>query len=492
MNRFLRWLPRLGWAVLVFSTGWFLYLAFTTPGTVDGGDSIYHYFHIDRATQSIAAALRLWAKPFYTLMAAPAVALGGFTGLKLFNLLSAMAALGGATLIARKLGWKLYGLLPFLGLAAAVFPAQAFSGLTESFASLVLVASLLALLYERPALGYFLASLLPYCRSEAKILLPLFLVYGLYHRHFRSLPLLAAGSLIFSLMGAYFLGDWAWIFRSPYRLDSDLYGHGSWPHYLRQLSIRLYSVLTLLTAAGVLLGFYRAWQSRSYRSRTWLLIHLPALAILAGHTTVWALGIYASAGLGRVLDFVLPLFFLLTLEPLEALYRLASPKSKTLAFSLVLILTLLCAAMPYLQRNRPGYFWQMALERTPRQKLVEDLIVPYLHAHYPHFHRLVTDEPYVGLALDINMVRSRRIKSWGLFTDHPELFQREKDLLLWENRWRPQLKTGPAQLARDTCWQQVKSWEIKPYGKPEKFILYRRAPDCAGRPAGAPDLPARN
>lgn len=477
MNIAWRWLTWLGISALLLSTAWFMYLGLTTGGTVDGGDSLYHYYHIERTTQSFSSALRLWAKPFYTLVAAPAVAIGGFTGLKIFNILSAMAALGGATLIARKLGWKSYGLLPFLGLAAAAFPTYAFSGLTESFASLMLVATILALLYERPALAYLLASLLPYCRSEAKILLPLFLLYGLYHRHFRQLPLLAAGSILFSLLGAYYLDNWAWIFKSPYQLDNDYYGQGSWLHYLKQLEHMLYAPFTALTATGVLLGLYRAWQSSTYRSRTWLLVHLPALAILAGHTTVWALGIYASAGLARVLVFVLPLFFLITLEGLEVLYHWSAKLNKTLGIGLVLILLALSAWMPY-ERGYAHYYWKTALERSPRHKLVEDRIVPYIKQHYPQFDRLVSDEPHLGMALDINMVDSRRIKSWRLMAHNAAIFNQDKDLLLWDNRWLAHLKPGPAELAQDPCWEAVKRWEIKPLGKRQEFILYERVPAC--------------
>ncbi|MDR9374648.1 MAG: hypothetical protein RI565_07250 [Schleiferiaceae bacterium] len=481
MNKKSSWLGWLGLGALLLSTAWFLYLGLTTRGTVDGGDSIYHYFHVERTTQALSSALRLWAKPFYTLVAAPAVALGGFTGLKVFNILSAMAALAGVSLIARKLGWKSYGLLPFLGLAAAAFPTYAFSGLTESFASLMLVATILALLYERPALAYLLASLLPYCRSEAKILLPLFLLYGLYHRHFRELPLLAAGSLIFSLLGAYYLDDWAWIFESPYQLDSDYYGHGSWLHYLEQLQHMLYAPLTALTAIGALLGLYRAWQSPAYRRRTWLLVHLPALAILAGHTTVWALGIYASAGLARVLVLVLPLFFLITLEGLETLYHWSAKLNKTLGIGLVIILVALCAWMPY-ERGIPHYYWKTALERSPRHKLVADSIAPYIEAHYAPFDRLVSDEPYLGMALGINMVDSKRIKSWRLMAHDATLFNRAQDLLLWDNRWLAKLKPGPAELAQDPCWEVVKKWAIKPLGKRQEFILYERAPACQALP----------
>ena len=484
MSRTFRWIGWLGLGALTLSTAWFIYLGFTTGGTVDGGDSIFHYFHVERTTQDFSSALRLWAKPFYTLIAAPAVALGGFTGLKLFNILSAMAALAGASLIARKLSWKGYGLLPFLGLAAAAFPTYAFSGLTESFASLLLIASILALLYERPALAYLLASLLPYCRSEAKILLPLFLLYGLYHRHFRQLPLLAAGSLIFSMLGAYYLDDWAWIFESPYQLDNDYYGHGSWLHYLKQLVHLLYGPLTILTAMGVLLGLYRAWRSPAYRRHTWLLVHLPALAILAGHTTVWALGIYASAGLARVLVFVLPLYFLITLESLEAFYQWTTRLNKKLGLGLVLVLVALCAWLPY-ERGNAAYHWKTALERSPRHQLVEDSIVPYIEAHHTPFNRLVSDEPLLGLALGINMVDSKRIKSWRLMAQNANLFNHEKDLLLWDNRWLNQLNPGPAELAQDPCWHAVKKWTIQPLGKRQEFILYERGPTCSA-PQKAP------
>jgi hypothetical protein len=86
------------------------------------------------------------------------------------------------------------------------------------------------------------------------------------------------------------------------------------------------------------------------------------------------------------------------------------------------------------------------------------------------------------MALGINMVDSKRIKSRRLMAHDAALFNRAQDLLLWDNRWLPKLKPGPAELAQDPCWQVVKKWAIKPLGKRQEFILYERAPACQAPP----------
>ena len=388
-----------------------------------------------------------------------------------------MLALGGVTLMARKVGFKLYGLIPLLGFAAAGHPSFAFSGLTESFASLVLVGSILALLYQRPALGYLLASLLPYCRSEAKVLIPLFLVYGVYHRHFRSLPLLATGSLVFSLLGAYFLKDWAWIFNSPYKFDNNFYGEGAWYHYLHMLVYILEWPLALLAFGGTLISVYKAWYTVHYRWNEGIVVPLMAWTIVFAHSAVWALGIFGSAGLSRVLVLVLPLFFILALMPLERFYDWAN--SQNFKYSLLVVVLIGLGSYYGVHRysSRQNYLWNLALRPNEEAQMIRDSIAPFINSHYPHFTKIVAESPDLGRFLNYNMLDSPKSGSWRDFASAPRPFYKKGVLLLWESRWAAVFYHNLDLLNQDPCFTHLRSWQIKPDGV--RFELYSYNAACS-------------
>ena len=299
-----------------------LTVAFFTKGTYDSGDSIKHYLFARYAFSHPLNFLDSWAKPLLTLLAAgPAQA--GFMGMKAFQCGVVAASAWCAFRIAQALRLPVPELAILFAYAAPDYFLIQFSGLTEPLFGLVLVGAVRLAVANRPGWSAAVVSLLPFARSEGFILIGIWVVYLVWQRQWRSLPLVLLGYVVYSGIGAVAFGELGWVFgHNPYDTIS-AYGHGEWSHFLLNIPNLLGWVLTGLFALGGGrmvrdLGQPTRRQSPLFPAEL-LLVYGSITVFVAAHTVFWAKGLFNSAGLARVLAGIAPLAAVVALNGLGLL-----------------------------------------------------------------------------------------------------------------------------------------------------------------------------
>lgn len=457
--------------------GILIYLAASSPSVGGDGDTIMHYFLVEQAQRDPQFFFNLWGKPFFTLFAYPFAVGFGFVGIKVFNVLCGTGAVFIASLIAKRLNKKYYYLIPVLAFLTPAFPFYLLSGLTEPFAALVLATIVLLFIHKQPLPAYILISFLPYCRSEAKIFLLLFLLYGLVQKHYKYLPLLAFGSIVFAIAGSFVKGTPMWIFESTYAAGPSVYGSGPWLHFVNRIFVMLALPSFLLLCLGLLRSFYKIFTNGNYRqSEMWLIPGL-FLAMFSAHTTVWALGIYASAGLDRVLLIVFPMAWVLMIDGLilMVLGLRERPKIARAAVGSWLVFQIVI----FSTSKFTHYFFKQGTQLTNEQKFLYQEIVPYLKAiEQKQGLHLITDEAYLGVALNKNPKDPRHYANWFPINANKLEALTDSTQILWDDKVVPVHQGLTLEDMRNKPYlKEVKHWQTPNKGK--HYVLFQPADSIA-------------
>ena len=373
-------------------------VAFVTTGTYDSGDSIKHFLFARYAFQYPLNYLNSWAKPLFTLLASgPAQA--GFIGMKLFQCAVVAGSAGCAYVAARALRLPMPELAILLAYAAPDYFIIQFSGLTEPLFGLVLVGAVALALTGWSGWSAALVSWLPFVRSEGFILLGVWAVYLAWRRQWGQLPLLVLGYAVFSAVGAVALGEPGWVFgHNPYATVS-VYGHGDWPHFFISLPGLLGWVVAALAGLGglrMLLDCRLLARRRDpLFSAELLLIYGSITVFIAAHTIFWALGLFNSFGLTRVLAVTTPLFAVVALKGLNWL----AEGGQTAGARRRIRLAGAVAAVAFLFTGaRNAFRWQRDFTRPPDQLVAEKAAAWMRQTYGPARRPLAYEFPYVAVA----------------------------------------------------------------------------------------------
>ncbi len=427
--------------------------ALLTDGTGGSGDSVYHYFYSRYAWQNPAFFFNHWAKPFFTLLASP-FAQFGFKGIKIFNVLLACAACWMAWLTAKVFVQSHAQWIFILLFGAPLYFTVTLSGLTEPLSAFMLIASIYLYLSDHKKSGLLLISFLPFVRSEGLILIGVFFVYLLVKKQYRYIPWLAAGHLIFSLAGYYYYHDLLWVITNiPYAKMSSVYGVGNWTHFIDQLYFCLgpgIYILVLIGGFSMLYEIIKQEKRSDYFLEKLLLVYGSFVAFIFAHTCFWALGIFNSMGLTRVLVTVFPLAAIIALDGLNFIIKLFPLKyhSRVLFF----FLGITCI-FPLLD-NPASFDFKNSVSLNESQLLVKDKIVPYLQQKFPE-HRYIS-EVSVALFTERNPFDTTVFKS---IHQMDFVNMKNSDVFVWDN-WFARVDgaierekvTGPAFLQTDSVF----------------------------------------
>lgn len=389
-------------------------LALITDGTGGGGDSLTHFFFAQLSWQEPSNFFDHWGKPFFTILASP-WAQFGITGVKLFNILCGVSSSLLASLVAIRLAKPWPWAIPILAFITPGYYTFLFSGLTEPISSLTVIGAVYLCLSGRISWGFILASFLPFCRSEAQIFLLFFFIFALFNGHLKKTPLLLAGYVIMGFLGSFFHDSFWWIFQSPYHPTSSAYGNGEWLHYIYQLEKILALPFAVLGALGIIQFFRKAFVLKTFdwKGELWL-VHGIFFSLLFGHTLVWALGIFGSAGLSRTLLTVFPLLWLIMLDGLILLKDISSALFKKREYILPL---LVIALQLWIVSTSPvsKYYYTAHLTLNDEDKYINTEIKPYIKQHYPDVEHFVIDKPYLAVAFGINFINPEQRTNWSSY-----------------------------------------------------------------------------
>jgi hypothetical protein len=346
-----------------------LTLVLSSPGTYDAGDSVMHFQIARWAFDHPQNFLSHWGKPIFTLLASP-FAQFGFGGMKLMQ---CMLATGSAWMLwrsAHRLGLQLAWLAPIFALVAPEFFLAQLSGLTEPLFAFTLLLGTFLYLHERPLAAAIVLSFLPHVRTEGVMLVPIFALYALLRSQWRSIPLLATGTLLYMLVGGIFKGNFFWVWTEiPYLGDQNYYGIGGLMHfplsYLFVVGIPVYA----LTIAGLLLPAL-AWLRRrgAIHLESTLLVYGPWIVFFTAHMYFWSSGVGHSMGMLRVMISIVPLGALIALQGLDTVLE-ALPRRPFARVALLLPILGYALAFPLL--SNPASIHPQDLQLSVDQQLLQ-------------------------------------------------------------------------------------------------------------------------
>lgn len=464
--------PAIATILLFFIAG--VILIFTASGTSDEGDSVMHFLYARDAFQYPAHFLNQWAKPVYVLVTAP-VAQFGFNAVKFFNLVLITCSLWLTYKTARRLQVANAWIVPILAAFAPLLMIITLSGLTEPLFAFWLITGIYGLLQGKKTISLVWLSFLPLVRSEGLIILSVLLIYLLVKKYYRFIPLLLTGQLIYSIAGLSLYKDPLWIFKTlSYATLSSAYGKGEWAHFIKSMPIVLGIPLLILAATGLLYGgflFCGRYFLRDKKITTdeeLFLIYGCALAVFIGHSAFWALGIFNSMGLIRVLVGVLPLIALIGLRGLNTItdiFRSATLRSIILASVII---------FPFIG-TKYSFHWKRDFSLKADQA-AEVKMADYIKKNYPDYKNYVFyfEACWNSVVLGINYFDESKHKRFlGAFekNEFPE-----KCFLIWDDWFaRVEGRIELQQLLDDTRFELAGSFDEKDiWGVTRTVKLFRK------------------
>lgn len=315
-------------------------------GTGDEGDSVQHYLYARFAFQHPVNFFNHWAKPLFVMLAAPFTQIG-FTGVKLLNATLLGFQMAMLVRIARHFRTGYYWLIPLLSLAAPMNLTHTLSGLTEPLFASWLTGGVLLLLSGRTAAAYVMFSFLPMVRSEGLIILCPLVLYAVFARHYKYLPLLLVGHLALGVAGYWHYHDILWAVReNPYATFESKYGSGTWYNFIVEMPTVIGWALSVLLILGLVYGLKKLIINNKWikepvaRDEAWL-VYGFFLSFFIAHSIFWYKGIFGSLGLARVMVGIIPMIILIALRGWQEfdafLPRITSKIKYALLFSGILL-----------------------------------------------------------------------------------------------------------------------------------------------------------
>jgi len=412
-------------------------LVFLSDGTHGGADDIGHYRRARYAFRFPHFFLYHWGKPFFTALSSP-FAQFGFNGIRIFNVLGGTFAAYFTYRSAKLLKISSPVFVIFLLISSPLYTVLMLSGMTEILASLVLILTIYFFLRRWYIWSAILLSFMPFIRTEAIVIIPLFFVALAWQKQWKALPFLFFGFVFYSIVGSFYYDDLFWVINNmPYKGGArGIYGSGELFHYVNAAKYIFGIPMAILMGLGILAWISRPFQKRDGARRRhrkeWLMemlvVYLPFMVYLAAHSYVWWKGMGNSVGMIRVIIAVLPSAVLLgalgwgslmDLIPVPKLYKIGA----TAIFCIVLA-------------TIPPRIYKIPVPLVGTQRVVKVASDWYMDSEYagrrfyyynPFFTHFMKLDPYDD-ELSHQFVHNR---------EQPEKKIAEGEIVIWDAHFSP-------------------------------------------------------
>nr|MBK9651341.1 hypothetical protein [Bacteroidota bacterium] len=299
-------------SILGFST-FFLFNIYLFEGSCYfTGDGLRHYMVSRWCWQHPDLLFYHWGKPFFTIIASP-FAHFGHGGIQVFNVIVSAIGIWCLFLMTHKHQIKnAWLVVPFSYLCIGFFTVIN-TGLTEPL-FFCMIASCAWLAYDKKyLLSAFIISFLPFVRSEGNLILVLFALVFLLRKKYFIIPILAAGTIIYSIAGYFHYNDILWVFtKNPYDgKNKDIYGHGELFTFVKAYQSVVGNPYAVLLVLGTIVLLWNKIKNKIvdhiFSPEMLLLVYGSFALYFTAHSVFWWKGLYNSLGLTRVMGGVVPL-----------------------------------------------------------------------------------------------------------------------------------------------------------------------------------------
>ena len=429
-DRITRYIPV---AVIFIIVVVYTIFVFLSEGTVGGADDMTHFRYSRYAFQNPYFFIHHWGKPFFTALTSP-FAQFGWNGVRIFNVLAGAAAAWFTYKTAKLLGLSYPVLAIFMVISSPMYVVLMLSGMTEILFSLVLILVIYLFYRKNFIWSALLLSFLPFVRTEAVVIFPLFLLAYAWNRQWKAIPFMAVGFVFYSIAGSFHFNDILWVIHEiPYKGNTkELYGSGDLLHYVNNSKYIFGLAMANLMIAGLLIWAADPFLKHRKGWKEWLMemlvVYMPFIVYLAAHSYVWWKGLGNSVGLIRVIAAIIPSAALLaTMAYGKLLDWIPIPKiwkqSVTAAFCIFLV-------------TIPHRIYEIPVPLMGEQKVIKDA-ADWLKKSDYFENRIYYYDPFWCFFLDLNPYDEERVRGFVYRNQEPEYNIREGEIVLWDAHYSP-------------------------------------------------------
>ena len=414
----------------------FLACAWFSIGTYGGGDSWMHYLFARFAFKHPDNFMDQWGKPVFTLLASP-WAQFGFGGVKLFNIICAIGTGYLSYLIARQHFPKYAWLSIIFVFGVPIYFVCVFSGLTEILFALFLIAGIYLYQNYKERWAFLIISFLPFIRSEGFLIIPVFALMALYYRQYLALLFLAAGTVLFSVIGYIAYDNWKWVFATnPYLIAVNVYGKGSLFQFvganesiagLPQVILVLLSIIIFIKAYSQQIKTKTFGTDRMLNIRMVLVFGSFAVYFIA-HSVFWRLGIFGSLGLIRVMAGIGPVIGLTSFFAFQWALDLKIAQARWA--NILAILFLIAVFFIPLKQNRHDIPYKLSHLEEAQYNSCKWIKENNLQNNFFYFF-----DPFVAHLLNLDKFDSEKTSSI-LYVNNSITF-RGNAIVIWDSQFCP-------------------------------------------------------
>ncbi len=463
----------IAWVILSILFIYACIILLLSSGTYDAGDGVTHYLISRYSWQHPYLFMDDWGKPFFTIISSP-FAQFGLKGITFFNILCGLSASYLAFLIAEKLTIPFPYLAIIFTFSAPIYFSVVNSGLTEPLFSLMLMLCIWLILNKRYYLSAIIFSFLPYVRPEYVFLLPIFMFYYVLKKKYLANFLLPAGTIIISVTGFFHYKSFFWLInQNPYsQSHSQTYGsvHGDLLSYIGQYHDITGVALLILIISGILWFAGAEYFKKSvsdgaetnYFFEETFLIFGGFVALLSGHTLVWATGIFPTLGLSRYMAPLIPLAAIIALRGLQVINLVPDYlKLNRLKTMIAAIFTLLILYSPY------TLWYKIPFTLGPEDVVIKKA-ADWLKQTSNADKKLFYEAPYVTICLDIDRFNMDKSTGFGaLNSNHPDQNMPRGSIMIWDSHFG--LNEG--KIGLDTLMKDTNLTLLRKFDPDEKFTV---------------------
>jgi len=398
--------------LIVIYTG----VAYTAQDPAGGQDSWNHFLYARWCLKHPHLMLDLWAKPFFTILAAPFAQIS-IQAVYLLNVAATLGAAWMTYLTGRKLGMRNPWILILLFGLQPVVLANVYSALTEPTNALVLSVILYLFATHRFKTALIVASFLPLIRSEGLVMIACITPFVIARGQWKNLFWLVSGTLVFAVLGAIITKEWNYFFEhNPYiKFEKEGAfdpGHGSMLHYLQSQRFITGIMITGLMVISIILGIQyliSRWKKKAPHEMSRMLIWIW-LPLFFGygfvHSFIWWTGTMGSHGLSRVFMAVAPVSALIAQF---AIHRMLAFDLRAMNIALKILVTLGCFFIAFPGAEMPfPWNWgsQASIKESPGNAAISRAM-NYIDSAGLRGHPLVHQLPQINVK-----------KDWDPFADY--------------------------------------------------------------------------
>lgn len=418
---------------LSFITVVYIYISSDAP--YDTGDGITHYLIARYSWIHPHQFLNMWGKPFFTLISSP-FAQFGLKGIYVFQALNAAIISWLLFSISNKINLKNTWIIPAFIFFAPIYFAVMNSGLVEIFFGTIFIVTMWMVFNKHYYASAFVASLIPFVRPEAYVVMPLLILVYIYRKKLPAIPVMLSGTIIYSVAGYNHYKDIFWIITNNYKLVGDNYGSKRFS-YFRYFGLydeiwgTLYTILLLIGIGVICYQFFRLLQKdpkHEFVVEVFLLFVGSTIGFFVLHSLLCGMpGILNNLGILRYLAVLIPGSAFIALISINLLSIEFFEKLRYLRMFLILSILTLVVYSAFSQ-----WFYPF---KQYNEGIVMKQVGRYIKTSWPDLKKICYAHPSIPMVSDIDPFDGSKVEVlWSAEFDKINNLP-DSSLLIWDSHF---------------------------------------------------------